>query len=199
MATSRTGYGPSASIYSTLCFDGDDAKFELWEIKFISFLRLEGLSQYLEPDVTVDDEYHSKNSEIFARLTQFLDDKSLSIILRDAKDDGKASLKILREHYIGSSKPKIISLYTELTSMQLKDDENTTDYVIRAEKAVNALKNAGETISDSLIMSMLLKGLPENYKSFCTVVTQSKEDYKFVILKLLYIAMKNLKSVEITM
>ena len=44
-----------------------------------------------------------------------LDDRSLSPVIRDAKDNGKKALEILREHYFGKSKPKIISLYTELT------------------------------------------------------------------------------------
>ena len=59
--------------------------------------------------------------KIFAELVQCLDNRSLTLIIRDAKDEGKKSLKILREHFIGKSKPRIISLYTELTSLKIKE------------------------------------------------------------------------------
>ena len=39
MATLATGYGPSRR----LLFDGDEAKYELWEIKFLGYLRLHKL------------------------------------------------------------------------------------------------------------------------------------------------------------
>jgi hypothetical protein len=38
------------------------------------------------------------NATAFAELIQFLDNKSLSLIIPDAKDDGKKSLQILRHH-----------------------------------------------------------------------------------------------------
>ena len=62
--------------------------------------------------------------------------------MRDAVDDGKKALKILREHYAGTGKPRIISLYTELTSLVKQTNESVTDYIIRAETAAAALKNA---------------------------------------------------------
>jgi len=47
------------------------------------------------------------------RLIQFLEDKSLSHVMREAMDDGKKALEILRQHYAGSSKARIISLCTK--------------------------------------------------------------------------------------
>ena len=64
--------------------------------------------------------------------------------MRDAKDYGRKAWKILRNHYIGKSKPRVLSLYTELTSLQKGHDECITDYVIRAETAAASLKSAGD-------------------------------------------------------
>ena len=58
-----------------------------------------------------------KNEDAFAELNQFLDDKILSLVMKDAQDDGRVALKILRAHYAVSGKPRVISLYTELTSL----------------------------------------------------------------------------------
>ena len=124
-----------------------------------------------------------KNAKAFAELVQLLDDRSLALIIRDAKDDGRKALQILREYYLGKSKPRIISLYTELTSLKMNQDENVIDYIIRAETAATSLKTSGETISDSLLIAMLLKGLPNNYRTFSTVITQKDEHISFTEFK----------------
>eukprot|EP00795_Rhopilema_esculentum_P006613 gene6613-12151_t len=125
----------------------------------------------------------SKNEEAFAELIQFLDDKSLSLIMRDAVDDGRNALKILRAHYAGTGKPRIISLYTELTSLIKSPEESVTDYVIRAEKAFTALKNAEETVSDDILIAMVLKELPESFKPFVVFITQSDKKQSFTEFK----------------
>lgn len=139
-----TGYGPRrehGSRWNRLYFDGDEKNYELWETKFLGHLRLLGLKAAIL-SVDEDEEDGEKNEEAYAELIQVLDDKSLSLIMREAADDGRKALKILREHYAGKGKPRVISLYTELTSLQKAADESVTDYIIRAETAITALRNA---------------------------------------------------------
>ena len=57
----------------------------------------------------------ARSAEAFAELVQCLDDRSLSLVIREAKDDGRKAFGVLREHYQGKGKPRIIALYTELT------------------------------------------------------------------------------------
>ena len=85
-----------------------------------------------------------KNATIFTKFIQYLNDKSLSLVIRDARDDGRKALKILGEHYLSKGKPEVISLYTELTSLRRFESESITDYIIWAEN----MKEAGEVISD---------------------------------------------------
>ena len=172
---SVTGYGPAPS-QKHLYFDGDEEKFDLWEIKFLAHLRLRKLS--LDDDTEAE-----KNADVFAELVQVLDDKSLQLVMRDAVNDGREAVKILREHYRGKTKPRIISLYTELTSLRMKDSESVTDYILRAESSATSLKSAGETISDSLLIAMVLKGLPEQFTAFSTVVMQKDKEPKFTEFK----------------
>ncbi|XP_063857145.1 uncharacterized protein LOC135098678 [Scylla paramamosain] len=180
MAQSLTGYGPRNRLY----FDGDERKYELWEVKFLGYMRLQKLHNVIDPpasSTTAADV--TKNAEAFAELIQFLDDRSLSLVMRDAKDDGREALRILREHYLSKGKPKVISLYTELTTLLKGENESVTDYVIRAETAATALKTSGETISDSLLVAMVLKGLPTEFKPFMTVITQREKALTFAEFK----------------
>ena len=167
-----TGYGPR----NRLMFDGDSSRYELWECKFLGYMRLKKLL-----DVIVKKEGEAavpsadKLAEAYAELIQFLDDRSLALIMRDCKDDGRKALSALRQYYMGTGKPRVMSLYAELSGMQLRDDESVTDYMIRGETAAASLKTAGEEISDSLIVAMLLNGLSDEFKTFCTVVNQREK------------------------
>ena len=98
-AENSTGYGPSR--WGRLCFDGDEQKYEMWETRFLGYMRMKNLKSIILPasvDTQVDP---AKNEEAFAELIQLLDDRSLALVMRDAKDDGEKALEILRCHYAG--------------------------------------------------------------------------------------------------
>lgn len=177
----------SSSRWSRLLFDGDKKNYELWETKFLGHLRLQGLKNVIlnEPFDNEDEEATAydkdKNAEAYAELIQFLDDKSLSLVMREAADDGRKALQILRDYYAGKGKPRVISLYTELTSLQKSSSESVTEYVMRAETAITALRNAVETLSDGLLVAMVLKGLSESFKPIH--VTQTEDIMPFAEFK----------------
>ena len=177
-----TGYGPS-SQWQNLYFNGDERKYEQWEIRFLGFLKIKKLKSIAIPtdpeNPPTDQDALDKNEEVFALLCQFLDETSLSLIIRDAKDDGRKAIKILREHYQGTSKPRIISLWTELSKLEKSSDETVTEYLLHAEKTSTMLKAAGVEVSDSLLVAMCLKGLPESYESLRTHVIHAEPAYTF--------------------
>ena len=83
MATANlTGYGPRR----TLIFDGDESKYELWEVKFLGYMRLQKLYDVV---VKKTDEAEAptaeKNATAFAELIQCLDDRSLALVIRRPK------------------------------------------------------------------------------------------------------------------
>ena len=170
MATS-TGYGPSRrdnrSWWSRLLFDGDETKYEIWETKFLGYLHTLGLKDaILGKNLSGDETDTVRNEEAYNELVQFLDDESLSLIMRETSDNGREALRILLDHYIGKGKPRIISLYTELMSLRKEQNKAVTDYIIRTEATVTALRNTGETLRDGLIIAMVLKGLPRTFVAF---------------------------------
>ena len=123
----------------------------------------------LGKNLSGDETDTERNEEAYNELIQFLDDKSLSLIMREASDNGREALGILRDHYVGKGKPRIISLYTELTLLRKEQNDGVTDYIIRTGATVTALRNVGET----LIIAMVLKGLPRTFNVFSIYVTHS--------------------------
>ena len=182
--TTSTGYGPrSGRPY----FNGNEQGYELWETKFLGHMRLQKLHDSILPPaeggLAQDKLSDDKNAEAYAELCLSLDDRSLSLIIRDAKNDGRKALEILRKHYLSSSETRVIGLFTELTTLKKEEAETLTDYVLRGETAAALLKNAGETVSDNLLIAMILKGLPTEYQPFVTVTTQRKEPHDITSFK----------------
>ena len=64
-------------------------------------------------------------------------------------------------------------------SLKRLESEYITNYIIRVENIFNFLKEANEVISDGLLITIVLKGLPSNFKPFATVITQKKKCLTF--------------------
>ena len=91
-----TGYGRRLRNY----FDGDENKYEIWEVKFLASLRLSKLLDVVTRPAGTDgpeenDVDVARNADVFAEIVQCLDDRSLTLVMRDAKDDGRKAIEIL--------------------------------------------------------------------------------------------------------
>ena len=119
-----TGYAGQAR---GLHFDGDVDKYERWECKFLAHMRIKNLKKVFLPGELASAD---KREEAFAELVHFIDDRSLQLVMRDAKDDRRKALQILRTHDAGKGEQRCITLFTTLTSLVKQSDEDLTNYVI---------------------------------------------------------------------
>lgn len=187
MSTNSTGYGPS-HYRNRIFFDGDANNFAIWQTRFTSFLYTldEGVHTALLPKVESKadaTDFNKKNMRAYAELAQVLDEKSLQLIMRDAPNDGRLAYKILCNHYASTEKPRVLTLYEQLTTVKMTESEDITDYLIRSENYAAGLRSAGETISDNLIIAMIMKGLPPSYQPFVVVHTQLDKNQTFTEFK----------------
>ena len=174
--SNSTGYGPSHGR-NRLYFSGNPENYKVWETRFVNYIYTLDKSVHkalLPPEngIDDDDDFADKNRRAYAELVQVLDERSLMLIMNDHADNGRESFKALKAHYDSTEKPRVLTLYEEITTLKMQIHESPTDYIIRAEQAASGLRSAGENISDNLIIAMVLKGLPELYKPFIVVHTQ---------------------------
>ena len=55
------------------------------------------------------------------------------------------------------------------------ESESIIDYFIKTKNISNSLKQASEVIGDGLLIVLVLKGSPCNFKPFATFITQKKK------------------------
>ncbi len=189
-----------------LLFDGSEDKYDLWETRFLGYLHTLKLKETILHELADANaeqlaEDRRKNADCYAELVRMSDDKSLSLIRHEAADDGRKALKIMKEHYSGKSKPRIINMYTSLTQIRMTDNESVTDYLIRAENIITALRDAGETMSDGLTIAMILRGLPDSFKPLAIHITQNEDKVTFTDFKRrlrIYEEVEKMKGTETT-
>jgi hypothetical protein len=122
-----TGYGTSRS---QVIFDGDETKYDLWETKMLAYMRLKKLKSVILPATAAeaaDPATAPTSDQKEEAFSELIKERSQNLIMRDAKDDGRKALEILRQHYAGHGKQRIISFYITLTSLAKQKDENVTD------------------------------------------------------------------------
>ena len=67
-----TGYGPRSKLP---IFDGNEEKYDLWEVKFLGYMRIQKLHEIITQEGALDADGESKNADAFAELVQCLDDR----------------------------------------------------------------------------------------------------------------------------
>ena len=81
--------------------------------------------------------------------------------------------------------------------MKKSHSESISDYIIWAENTVTALNAVDKAVSDSLLVVIVLKGLPEDYTPFVAVITQQERIHNFQKFKQLFRNFEKIKNTRI--
>ena len=115
--------------------------------------------------------FADKKYKIWCELIQCLDKKSL-LFVRSQKCDGPASGKALCDRFKSFERPRLQQLIEKLTSFRKDQYETIVDYITTAE---DNLSQVNEALSEQMLISILLKGLPKDCETFCALVNFTKE------------------------
>ena len=76
-----------------------------------------------------------------------------------------------------------MNLLEKFTTLRLEPTESMVDYLTRAEHVSEQLELASENVSENLLTSIVLKGLPSEYDYFRTVHDFSNYKASFAEVK----------------
>ena len=174
-----------------LQFSGREEDYPFWSEKFEAAMAARG-SEYeavlLGTNDPPSEERHrvllaAVKKTIWVDLVQVLDRKTLMLVRRDCKGDGRAAWLMIAEHFKSTERPRVLTLMSRLTNLKLEETEDVGDYLIRAEEIEADLHDAGEEITKSMMFSLVLKGLPSEYETFVTVQNMQKGDIDYPGMK----------------
>ena len=72
----------------------------------------------------------------------------------------------MKERFRSEESPTAVALVSQIARMRLKPDEALHEYFIRAQELMTRLSDAGERISETIFMALVLNGLPEKFENF---------------------------------
>ena len=181
------------SKLETLLFSGKDEDFEYFAERFEARLHLLKLRRVLLDQETLaeateanfaeeETRLQEKQFDVWCELVQCLDKRTVSLV-KIAKPNGTLAWKLLNDCFKSRERPRIHQLLNKLTNLRLESQEKVRDYLIRAEELQLNLTDVGENISDQMLCSVVLKGLPSRFSSFITVFKFATEAKSFADLK----------------
>ena len=181
------------SKLETLMFSGKDEDFEYFAERFEARLHLLKLRSVLldteilpateaENFAAESEKLKEKQFEVWCELVQCLDKKTLSLI-KCLKPNGTAAWRELQNYFKSKERPRIHQLLNKLTNLKLDSSESIRDYLVRAEELQLNLSEVNENVSDQMLCSVVLKGLPQQFANFVTVFKFSHELKSFLDLK----------------
>ena len=97
-----------------------EARIQIWETRFINHLYTmdKQVHDTIAGENEVDD-FDVHNRRAYAELVQVLDERSLQLIMHDTRNDGKAGFKFLKDLYVSTENPWILTLYKTLTTITM--------------------------------------------------------------------------------
>ena len=167
-------------------FNGKDEDFPAFREQFEAKMHIQGLSKCLENKLVVPAEVNGESEEataarvlaetererqqymVWCDLVQCLDKSSINFI-RPFKPNGCGAWAALVKRFVSSERPRVQTMLTQLTSLKM-GNESMAAYITRAEGLKLDVTEAGEAVSDIMFQSMVLKGLPKQFKTVQTVL-----------------------------
>lgn len=111
------------------------------------------------------EELIKKSHLAYGILIQSLKDEQLRLVQGVARGNAHGIWRILLETYERKSMATRVQLLERLFGTQLKANESMASYVARLTEIERRLRAQGEQVSESIMVYLLLKGLPSSYTS----------------------------------
>jgi gag-polypeptide of LTR copia-type len=150
-----------------------------------SHTRRQGGAGPMQDTSSVDQVVQDQREELIKKsylaygiLIQSLKDEQLRLVQGVARGNAYGIWKILLETYERKSMATRVQLLERLFGTQLRGNESIASYVARLTEIERRLRAQGEQVSESIMVYLLLKGLPPSYTSIVQLM-KMKEKLEF--------------------
>ena len=105
------------------------------------------------------------------------------MFLRPYKGNGSKAWDVLRKRFKSVERPRLQKLIFDLTTLKENSKETVIDYLTRAEEIQYNLEQVNEGVSEKMLISIILKGLPKQFETFSPIAKFSRDEKSLVELK----------------
>ena len=113
----------------------------------------------------------TRKDTVWCYLAMSLDTTSLMYVRHDCRNedgtsDGTKAWKMLQTRFCNIEKTTVRTMMAQLSQLKMCDPETMPEYLIRGQELATRVRQSGEQLSDSLLSTMVLNGLPDRFNQF---------------------------------
>lgn len=144
--------------------------FDTWKVAIKSYLIIKKLWQVIEEDISPDSSPNT-NAQAISELTLSIENTLYNYI----EDSKSASVvwKSLLKAFDDSGVARKVTILNQLVSIRLKHHKSMEKYINAILLNWNKTKTAGFSIEEQVIASLMLGGLPEEYRAMILGIENS--------------------------
>jgi hypothetical protein len=176
-----------------LSFSGKEDDYPMFQEQFEARMYSLKLQAVLLDTVTLPAETHNDyaaaktkldddRNHLWCELVQTLDRQTLMLVRRH-KGNGTAAWKEIAAQYKSTERPRVQMLLAKLTGLKMDSTERVKDYLLRAEELKLNLEEVNEGVTEGMMVSIVLSGLPQRFKQFVIVCNHGDKVRTFNDLK----------------
>ena len=154
--------------------------FDVWKRQAKSYLVIKGCWSVVENGIIGDGD-RILNERALAEITLMIDPSNYGHIV--AATTAKQAWDALMHAYEDTGLTRKVELLKQLVNMKMKNFESVQKYANELILVAMKVNNAGLKIDDELTASLMLAGLPEEYKPLVMAVENSKEKLTIDMVK----------------
>src|SRR5215469_590900 len=157
----------------------DGSNYHSWKYNMKMVLIERDLWDYVnEPPVAPTDpaelaKYKTKLNKALALVSLFIATEQ-QVHIRETETPKDAWL-ILQNIYEPKSRPRVMQLMKQFSSLKMDEDEQMIHYLNNVKRIADCLKEAGKPIDEEDIAFAILNGLPSSYESLVMYMSQLAE------------------------
>lgn len=146
--------------------------YDTWKLAAKSFLVIKGLWSWTqkEPDASKTTEVEN-DLKTWSELVLLLDESVYSYIANTKT--AKSAWENLEKSFEDSGLSRKVELLKQMVKLTLSDCESIEDYVNRMVSKSLKVTKAGLKIDDEVLASLMLAGLPDEFKSLVMAIENS--------------------------